>query len=191
MQTKICTKCKNEKDIKDFNKNQYWCRDCQKIVKHAYDKSHKKEIKEYSINKRLDKNKYAKKYYINNKQLINHKNRLAYLKSDPYKNWANNSIKSHIRKKFIVNIDINYLIDLAHNTKSCPICKSELLFKIGNGLNINNSPTLDRINNESILNKDNIRIICHKCNATKLNRTENEMYIWCKQYINFMENKNV
>jgi 5-methylcytosine-specific restriction endonuclease McrA len=40
-------------------------------------------------------------------------------------------------------------------------------------LETRNSPTLDRINNENIVNLDNAYICCCECNRTKSNRTLN------------------
>jgi hypothetical protein len=43
-----------------------------------------------------------------------------------------------------------------------------------------NHPILDRINNETVLRLDNVEIICWKCNSTKLNRTKEEFYEYCR-----------
>lgn len=75
--TKICTKCKKEKDIKKFIKDKktkdglcYWCKECKKkydnnyndkkyILNKKYYQEHKKEIEEYN-----------KQYYLLNKEKI-------------------------------------------------------------------------------------------------------------------------
>jgi hypothetical protein len=42
-----------------------------------------------------------------------------------------------------------------------------------------NSPSLDRLDNESVIRRDNILILCYKCNATKRYRTLREFLDYC------------
>jgi len=44
---------------------------------------------------------------------------------------------------------------------------------------VSTSPTLDRVNNEDVIRKDNILILCYKCNATKRDRTLEEFVGYC------------
>ena len=46
-----------------------------------------------------------------------------------------------------------------------------------------NSPTLDRIENGKLINKNNIMIVCHTCNATKRNRTMVEFVEYCENVV--------
>lgn len=45
------------------------------------------------------------------------------------------------------------------------------------------SPTLDRLNNEDFINLDNIQILCCQCNNFKRDRTIPELIEWCKKAI--------
>ena len=58
------------------------------------------------------------------------------------------------------------------------MCDEPLDWEYGTGRN-DNSPTLDRVNNENILTLDNTWIICSRCNATKHNRTMKEFINYC------------
>jgi hypothetical protein len=42
-----------------------------------------------------------------------------------------------------------------------------------------NSPSLDRLDNEDVIRKDNILILCYKCDATKRDRTMEEFLSYC------------
>ena len=44
----------------------------------------------------------------------------------------------------------------------------------------NNSPTLDRLDNEKVIRNDNVLILCYKCNATKRDRTLKEFLDYCR-----------
>ena len=45
------------------------------------------------------------------------------------------------------------------------------------------TPTLDRINNDPFILRDNIQIICHRCNTTKNNRTLVAFVEYCKKIV--------
>jgi len=66
---------------------------------------------------------------------------------------------------------------------------------------LDNSATLDRMNNEEIMTINNIQIICSKCNRTKSNKTMSEFIEWCNivlygnskrddEYMIFQKNEN-
>jgi len=88
METKICSKCKLEKSVSDFNissrnKTGYRCecRDCQKLIyqnNSTYYKNKRKKRYQKNTEKELLRNK---NYYINNRDIII-KQKLNKLKSD-------------------------------------------------------------------------------------------------------------
>ena len=41
------------------------------------------------------------------------------------------------------------------------------------------SPTLDRLNNEIVMTKENVAIVCYVCNATKRDRTFKQFVDYC------------
>ena len=76
MDTKKCTKCKEEKDVKNFPKDKkskdglnYWCKGCTK----EYRENNKDRIKEYRENNKDKILKLNKKYRENNKYRLKEK----------------------------------------------------------------------------------------------------------------------
>jgi len=54
-------------------------------------------------------------------------------------------------------------------------------WRLGNkGHMHNKSPTLDRLDNEKVIRRDNVLILCYQCNATKRDRTLNEFLDYCR-----------
>lgn len=73
------------------------------------------------------------------------------------------------------------LYQLASKTESCFICGIQIDWQLGNKGHMNNrSPTLDRLDNEDVIRKDNILILRYKCNATKRDRTLKEFLDYCR-----------
>jgi len=94
--------------------------------------------------------------------------------------WAQQTLNNHKRRGYIINVNINDIQLLAFNTKICKYCGIELNYNVGSkGKTQFNSPSLDRINNENELNKNNVQIICYNCNATKRSRTHNDFVKYC------------
>lgn len=163
MTTKKCCRCKEEKDISLFGKNAFhddnlhhYCKTCQNIIASEYRKNNPEKIHS-SIKK-----------YRNNPR-------------NKYKIYASTTLNDHKRNNFIVNITINELEKLAINTNFCIYCGIELNYNRGyKFMALDNSPSLDRINNENEMNMENVQIICHKCNAIKHDMTHLEFIKYCK-----------
>lgn len=83
-------------------------------------------------------------------------------------------------KRYKVTITTAELRDIAIKTEVCPICGGTLDYSRGKGTILDNSPSLDRKNNEDVLTKDNVWIICNKCNRSKSNRTIKEFIDYCQ-----------
>jgi len=158
MKTKRCSKCGEIKSESEFNMNR-------------------------TKNNGLDSwcrkcsNKYGIKYYKKNPERAK-----KYYRKNLYRIWAIATINHHKKRDFDVIIIIDELEELAKNTIYCPLCDIKLKWE--KGKKQDNSPTLDRINNEKILTLDNIKIICSKCNTTKSNRTMNEFIKYCTKISN-------
>lgn len=72
------------------------------------------------------------------------------------------------------------LYRLACKTDQCYICGRRLNWQLGNkGKGKPDSPTLDRLNNENVLTRDNVVILCYSCNATKRDRSLLEFVEYC------------
>jgi len=85
---------------------------------------------------------------------------------------AVNAKKSNDR--FTVELTVDELFVIASKTLRCPICGCALDYQRGIHCRKNNGASLDRKFNENVVNKDNVWVICSKCNTTKSDRTIDE-----------------
>lgn len=157
-----CSKCNSIKNETEFYKSKGgWCKECDK-------ENSKKRWNENSSYR--DKNKK-----LNNEWKI----------KNPIRSWALRTINGHKKKNYIINITVDQLCEIAIKTNNCPICSVDLDWRPFKGTNhsIYNSPTLDRINNEKILNLSNVWIICNQCNMGKGARTLREYIDHCHNVI--------
>jgi 5-methylcytosine-specific restriction endonuclease McrA len=98
---------------------------------------------------------------------MSYKNKVNSMSECEYKKvWCYQTLKSHERDGFILDISVDELFDIIKDNKTCAICGTSLKW-YSNGFNCTISPTLDRINNEKIINKDNVQILCMACNSSK------------------------
>lgn len=185
MKTKICNKCGEIKSINEFSKDlskkdklSSLCKKCKSEHKKKYYKNNTEKCREYS-KKYREKNperykKIRKRWRENNPEY-----QKEYRKNNPVKHWSYATIKNHRSKGFKILFESKDLILIAKNTKKCPICDCKLDWKYGTGLN-DNTPNLDRINNEKILTLDNTQIICWRCNRAKGQMNMKEFINYCK-----------
>ena len=123
MKTKICSHCKTEKPLDQFNKNKnykdglsYWCKDCYKVYYQtdkegilerikAYSRVHKDEIsikhKAYYQTHKEERNRYTDKYYQAHKEEIS-------IKDKAYKQLHKKETNLYRRNKY--KTDINFRI---------------------------------------------------------------------------------
>lgn len=134
-----------------------------------------------------------------NRMYTDRYNREQGIKYHPRVTWVINTIKSHKKKGYTVELEHNYLLKVAEETNYCNICGKLLMwskriawdsdFKCyhsgiykhtlkGRGLHPA-TPTLDRVNNEKHIDKDNFQIVCMECNITKSKRTMKEFMDYC------------
>jgi len=86
---------------------------------------------------------------------------------------ATSALSSHSLKGHIINISVDEVEHMFSTTTHCPICGVKMLDSFGNGRKIY-SPSLDRIDNGTELTKDNLWIICSRCNVMKGDQTMHE-----------------
>ena len=94
--------------------------------------------------------------------------------------WARATLSRHRHKGYITEITSSELTEIARRTEHCYYCGCEFDWDPKHGKCLPNSPSMDRIDNDQIIRKTNIRIICHSCNTTKLDRTHEEFVEYCK-----------
>ena len=115
--------------------------------------------------------------------------RKEYRENNYVRRWCTRTIYRHKTRGYIVNMTIDELYNIVKDKPICEICGKELeWYSTGKGKPTNLSPSLDRKNNENEINKDNISILCHKCNAKKNSESIEENVIWCKQFIEYANN---
>jgi len=110
-----------------------------------------------------------------------------YYWADARRSWVITCLSNHRRKnKYSIQLSYKELLDFVCNVDTCSFCNVSLLWekKDGNKVLNDRSPTLDRIDNENIITKDNIQIICFRCNRTKGNRTMDEFVKYCQNIVN-------
>ena len=154
--------CHQVKPISEFGvSNRYagghrtWCRDCRK-------EDHKR-------------------YYKQNAENISQRTS-EYQKGHPREYWAYSTMFGHKRRGCEVLVSRKELIDLAYSVDFCEICGDSLDWGLigKNGSPLDNSPTLDRTNQEKVLALHNVQIVCSRCNVSKNSRTMQEFIDYCK-----------
>jgi hypothetical protein len=154
---RICTKCGIKKPITEFYKQSR--RPC------GYQNSCK--LCQLEINK----------LWVKNNKERHSKNIKKWSDSNRERRWAYMTIMQH-KKKYDVSLTLNELIEYISHKHSCEICGKPLSFV--NKKILNDSPSLDRIDNEQSITKDNIQLVCIQCNTTKGSRTQIEFEEYCK-----------
>jgi hypothetical protein len=148
-----------------------------------YFEAHKEEILG-----REEKYKEARQEVTSERRVTRHQviieNREAYQAKHPKIQWVINAVGHH---QLIGNKIRQDILAMAEGTTHCPICHCKL--KYPGGVNLLDSASLDRKNNDSSKNIDHFWIICLNCNKTKLDRNMQAMDEWCKQWQNARVNK--
>lgn len=158
---KICTKCGEEKELTQFSINSSSknclnsrCKQCMNLLNKNYRDTHKTEIETRTNN-----------YCIHRKRAVG-------------------TMSNHKLRGYTINISLESLETLFKVTKKCPICGCELTYNKRTKVSKSNSPSLDRKNNDTILDEDNLWVICKKCNSTKQDRTFDEFIEYCGMVFN-------
>jgi len=94
--------------------------------------------------------------------------------------WASNTLSSHKGRGFKVNIPLEELQHLAIETLYCPVCGDKIDWSLNKGKHTENSPTLDRKENENTINLENSWIICYRCNRAKGKNSLPEFVMYCE-----------
>lgn len=163
METKICTKCKEPKELDQFGKNKKrkdgihsWCKKCNV----EYNKKHDSpEVRKKWINNNKEYHKrFHKDYYLKNKEKMN-KQSIEYLQSLhgkflTYKNGAKH-------RKIIFNLTEDEFSTFWQ--KPCYYCNDEI-----------KTVGIDRINSKEEYSLNNCIPCCGKCNQIKMDISYDE-----------------
>ena len=163
-----CVNCGELKPTTDFtNKNRkHWCNDCVKLDNCEYHKEH------YKINSSVIR-ETTKQYYEDNKETV-----LIKQKEYNKHNWIAISLNGHKNKGITILTTQEELVGHRSDITHCDMCG--VLLSNECNTSMGNSPTLDRMNNEMVMDKNNTMIVCHDCNTMKSNRT-------LEEYLNFLK----
>jgi len=177
---KQCIMCKLHKDVSEFyrkgenrkGKIHYasYCKKCDAIRRMNYYKSNEKIVK-----------RKAKEYREKNKEKLT-----AYRHKNWIRKWCIGTINHHRNCGYVLKFTLDDLYNLAMNTKKCFYCGCDLKWYPGKLQPY--SPTLDRIDNGKELERNQIEIICRKCNSTKQDRNFHEFIRYCISISNKFKN---
>ncbi len=89
----------------------------------------------------------------------------SYYDINRLRDWSRHTIYTHRKRGFIIEITREEIEELARSTKNCAICGREFDW-IRRGKVNSHTPTLDRINNEKVLSRMTVQLVCWECNRT-------------------------
>lgn len=149
--------------------------------------------KEYRESNSQDISDRRKIKYINEIKPISHDIYVNQMKSDPIL-WRAKILRQGMQQRSVINnlefdeiyFTVENIREIISKQISCPCCK--VLFDYESLLNGNKndtSPSADRFNNSRGYTKDNVVIICWRCNNLKRDTTIEEL----KTVINWLESK--
>lgn len=95
---------------------------------------------------------------LRKQQLRRRRNRRLY--------WCVGTIRNHQIAGFEIKFSRDWLLSLTEATKSCPLCGTKIVWNNQGGSRYD-SPSLDRIDNQAVMTRSSVQIICHRCNAAK------------------------
>ncbi len=163
----------NKEQINERNRI-YYLSHKEEIIKRSaeYRKKHKAKVlknQRRSYRKHRDKRNVAKRDY--------------HLKH-PHKVWSQRSFAAHKRKNHTLLFTTDDLEELAKSTSKCSICGKKFNWYEINKKTVNgDSPTLDRINNETVLVLEDVWIVCMRCNVMKNSMPFDEFIRFCKMVV--------
>lgn len=163
-----CKECGADKPLNEFNS-----------------KGNKGPKKYYDTRCRQCKLAADKAWRADNREKLKQRNIRSELRH-PKRKWCGRCISNHKKSGHTAAITAEELLVLAQPVSHCPICGIELAW--GRAVSkqeeqAGNRPSADRTDNTKILSKDNIMIMCKRCNATKLDRTFQEFIDYCRNVV--------
>lgn len=175
---KICSKCEKNKPIELFVKNKTCkngrsnvCKECQNNYSREYRKGNQDYLYKKRINYYNGGKESEKKLRAQRKQENPLKIRCQYLKA---------GMRDRARKKKLDYdkdfFSVEYLMKRLSDNPYCECCNTllDIGFKEDRKFH-DNSPSMDRVDSTKGYTKDNVAILCWRCNKHKQDATSEEL----------------
>lgn len=178
---KKCSKCKQILPIENFHKcsaNKDWrkgsCKTCGKEHNQIWRannlESERKKSRAWFAKNIERAHKSCRAWRAKNLDYDRERCR-AWNIANPIRTWGLQTLRRHKKNGFDIKISVSELVEMAQNVVKCPYCETVLDWNVRNkGPGPKpNSPSLDRIYNGKVIDKDSIQILCNRCNVVKGN----------------------
>lgn len=176
---KFCTKCKQSKTDPEFYKSydsKRWCRKCQNLSRRQYALRNKDKINEYNRKQRqLDVGTYSKSYMKTFRTNLRQTQPLK-VRAWTLHNTVVSRTKSDKRGGDPEYFTTEYFLNVLTQQKYCPSCNVEFEISYKDDRTKNGRvPSIDRFDPTKGYFKDNVMIICWRCNSLKKDATSTEL----------------
>lgn len=166
--TKVCSKCKEAKDLSDYylqkEKYEAECKTCRKLrSKSNFNSATRKKQREY--------------YSKNKEKILTNRKRTRTSTLEGRISTILSRSKNH---KLGCNLDKGFLINLFHEQKGLCALSGESL-EISGDSYLSNLLSLDRISSDKGYQKDNVQWVCVKYNMMKAHAAQEDFITMCKQ----------
>jgi 5-methylcytosine-specific restriction endonuclease McrA len=160
------------------------CKAYFKAGKKAYEITHVEERRESARIYREENGehiKQLKKDWVeaNREQYLSVK--ADWRKDNHLRNLVGSVLSNHKAMGYSVEVSIEDVMEMYVSTTHCKYCGVEMTH--GNGKATKTSKSLDRTNNETVMRKDNIQVICRRCNTTKGDRSHADLIAYARKLL--------
>jgi hypothetical protein len=189
---KICNKCnKNLEDSEFYVSGKYknkisrlnTCKKCTNQKRKEYTKA-------YRIKNRDSVNENKRRYYKKRMDNVEIRSSVNLNQKERYSKYAIKRLWLNAKKRAETkNLDFNIELEDLTIPEFCPILNIPIF--TGSKSNYDNSPSLDRINNELGYVKGNIKVISTLANTMKNKATIEQLLTFSKNIITYLNNKDI
>ncbi len=187
---KECAKCHEVKSVSEFYRNRWMsdglcgrCKACEKVDDATPEAKARRKALRDRPEAKANLKAYGKVYRARpGVKAESRDKQREWARIHPHMSWVNHTIYSHRGGGYAVNITAAQLEPIAKRTTHCSICGVALAWETGTGFS-HDSPSLDRKDNGQVMTIGNVWIVCHRCNATKRDRTFKEFVEYCKMIV--------
>ena len=142
--------------------------------RYKWDTALRKRLTDYKRHRYNTNEKFRQSCLASNKR---------YRRKHPHRAWARSTLTGHKKSGYKIELSIYALEEMVKKITYCWICGVKLTYSYPKGKNTGGGmfhPSLDRIYNEDFISKDNVQIICYRCNVAKNRMSMKEFIEYCK-----------